>query len=169
MTNTTLKAQIDSQITNETLSNSISPTDVGGNLKSVVDYIDQFYVKEYIAQIAQSGTNAPTAQVVIKDKITLNTPSDSSFVSLSYFRDSAGVYRVRFTRKNASTDYGMASVVFGDGSCKITGSLIGNTGGTEFWKEWEFKTIDYSTGLPADGMLSINGATYLTIRINTLF
>jgi len=41
MTNTALKAQIDSQITNETLSNSISPADVGGNLKAVVDYIDQ--------------------------------------------------------------------------------------------------------------------------------
>lgn len=41
MTNTALKAQIDSQITNETLPNSISPTDVGGNLKAVVDYIDQ--------------------------------------------------------------------------------------------------------------------------------
>jgi len=41
MTNTALKAQIDSQITNETLSNSISPADVGGNLKSVVDYVDQ--------------------------------------------------------------------------------------------------------------------------------
>jgi len=41
MTNTALKAQIDSQITNETLPNSISPADVGGNLKSVVDYTDQ--------------------------------------------------------------------------------------------------------------------------------
>lgn len=41
MTNTALKAQIDSQVTNETLHNSISPADVGGNLKAVVDYIDQ--------------------------------------------------------------------------------------------------------------------------------
>ena len=41
MTNTALKAQIDSQVTNETLPNSISPADVGGNLKSVIDYIDQ--------------------------------------------------------------------------------------------------------------------------------
>ena len=41
MTNTALKAQIDSQVTNETLPNSISPTDVGGNLKAVVDYVDQ--------------------------------------------------------------------------------------------------------------------------------
>lgn len=41
MDNTTLKAQIDSQITNETTPSGITPTDVGTNLKSVVDYIDQ--------------------------------------------------------------------------------------------------------------------------------
>ena len=41
MTNTALKAQIDSQITNETSANAITPTDVGTNLKAVVDYVDQ--------------------------------------------------------------------------------------------------------------------------------
>ena len=41
MTNTVLKAQIDSQITNETTPNGITPTDVGENIKAVVDYVDQ--------------------------------------------------------------------------------------------------------------------------------
>jgi len=41
MTNTALKAQIDSQITNETSANAITPTDVGTNLKAIVDYVDQ--------------------------------------------------------------------------------------------------------------------------------
>jgi len=41
MTNTALKAQIDSQITNETTPAGITPTDVGTNLKAVVDYVDQ--------------------------------------------------------------------------------------------------------------------------------
>lgn len=41
MTNTALKAQIDSQITNETTPSSVSPTDVGTNLKALVDYVDQ--------------------------------------------------------------------------------------------------------------------------------
>lgn len=56
MTNTTLKAQIDSQITNETLPNSISPAEVGGNLKSVVDYIDQQAPIKTSASITLSGT-----------------------------------------------------------------------------------------------------------------
>lgn len=41
MDNTTLKAQIDSQITNETTPASVSPTDVGTNIKAIVDYVDQ--------------------------------------------------------------------------------------------------------------------------------
>ena len=41
MTNTVLKAQIDSQITNETTENGITPAEVGGNLKEIVDYVDQ--------------------------------------------------------------------------------------------------------------------------------
>jgi hypothetical protein len=40
MTNTALKAQIDSQITNETTANAITPTKVGTNMKLIVDYID---------------------------------------------------------------------------------------------------------------------------------
>ena len=41
MTSAELKAQIDSQITNETTANAITPTDVGTNLKAIVDYVDQ--------------------------------------------------------------------------------------------------------------------------------
>lgn len=37
MTNTALKAQIDSQITNETTSNAITPTKVGVNMKAIID------------------------------------------------------------------------------------------------------------------------------------
>lgn len=41
MTNTDLKALIDLDITNKTTTNSITPTNVGVNLKKVVDYVDQ--------------------------------------------------------------------------------------------------------------------------------
>ncbi len=41
MDNTSLKAQIDSQITNKTAAGSITPTVVGDNLKDIVDYTDQ--------------------------------------------------------------------------------------------------------------------------------
>lgn len=41
MTNTELKDQIDSEITNETAINSVSTADVGESMKDIVDYVDQ--------------------------------------------------------------------------------------------------------------------------------
>lgn len=41
MTNTQVKTQIDTDITNKTSVKSISPLNVGSNIKKVIDYIDQ--------------------------------------------------------------------------------------------------------------------------------
>ena len=41
MDNTTLKQQIDTAITNKTAMRSITPANVGENIKATVDYIDQ--------------------------------------------------------------------------------------------------------------------------------
>jgi hypothetical protein len=61
MTSTELKAQIDSQITNETTANAITPTDVGTNMKAIVDFINY---NSFTALISQSGTSAPTLKVL---------------------------------------------------------------------------------------------------------
>jgi hypothetical protein len=63
MTNTALKAQIDSQITNETTANAITPTDVGTNLKEIVDYVDQ----QVPTKTATSTTLSATPQVLPSD------------------------------------------------------------------------------------------------------
>ena len=76
MTNITLKAQIDSQITNETLSNSISPTDVGGNLKSVVDYIDQ--------EVANASSGGTKTTIQIEQSSSTPVPLTGYFNILSY-------------------------------------------------------------------------------------
>ena len=70
MTNTVLKAQIDSQITNETTENGITPTEVGGNLKAIVDYVDQQVpYKSYIAYLSYNSGNSfiPTPIVVFNN------------------------------------------------------------------------------------------------------
>jgi len=41
MTNAALKEQIDSNITNKTGAGSITKTNVGGELKAIIDYVDQ--------------------------------------------------------------------------------------------------------------------------------
>jgi hypothetical protein len=58
MTSTELKAQIDSQITNETTANAITPTDVGTNLKDIVDYVDQ--QDELSEVLTNKSTNVTT-------------------------------------------------------------------------------------------------------------
>ena len=96
MTNTELKTNIDTAITNKTAIRSITPSNVGEQIKSTVDYIDQEIsnielipgpagpigpqgpqgeqgpgtsqtYKSYIALINQSGTNAPVATVIYND------------------------------------------------------------------------------------------------------
>lgn len=69
MTNTELKAQIDSQITNETSANAITPTDVGTNLKAVVDYVDQEIdlIPIVIAKTSGAITLSATPQVLPYD------------------------------------------------------------------------------------------------------
>jgi hypothetical protein len=91
MTNTVLKAQIDSQITNETTPNGIAPTEVGVNIKAVVDYVDQEVSlispssPVYIAKLTQTGGAGVTA-VVIKN--TLDA------ITVSYSTQGVGTYGI---------------------------------------------------------------------------
>lgn len=79
MTSTALKAQIDSQITNETLANSISPTDVGTNLKSVVDYVDQETSKD-VGDV--TGTSENDSILIYGINNAYRTSSDTDKVVL---------------------------------------------------------------------------------------
>lgn len=56
MDSTTLKAQIDTEITNETTVSGITPTEVGTKMKEIVDYVDQQAPIKTSASIALSGT-----------------------------------------------------------------------------------------------------------------
>jgi len=68
MTNTALKAQIDSQITNETATGGITPYEVGTNLKEIVNYVDQ----QAPIKIADVLTLSATPQVLPYDVNSLS-------------------------------------------------------------------------------------------------
>lgn len=76
MTNTELKGQIDSQITSKTLPNSITPTILGGNVKSVVDYIDQQAPIKNSATVTLSGTT----QVLPNDINSVNSANGKAYL-----------------------------------------------------------------------------------------
>ena len=85
MTSTVLKNNIDTQITNQTAQNSVSPAIEGTQMKSIVDYVDQEIqtvsdaidsltppapiFKKYVALISQNGTNNPTV-VVLENELS---------------------------------------------------------------------------------------------------
>jgi len=99
MTNTALKAQIDSEITNETTPAGITPTDVGTNLKSVVDYVDQEIKTKVIKTIISE------AQIL------------SLFDSPITVLDSSDAGKVKFPisiyiKRNAGTAYTLATTSF---------------------------------------------------------
>jgi hypothetical protein len=89
MTNTALKAQIDSQITNETSANAITPTDVGTNLKAVVDYVDQ-QVPFLSYSALLSCTDGATVDVALLA---------SNLGTVEWTRNSAGNYSGTLTDK----------------------------------------------------------------------
>jgi len=58
---TTIKGNIDTNITNKTATNSITPSIVGTQLKAVVDELPPY--KIYAANLNQTGTDHPVATV----------------------------------------------------------------------------------------------------------
>lgn len=56
MTSAQLKAQIDTEVTNKSANNSVSPTNVGGNLKDVVDYVDRQAPETTYGVVNSTGT-----------------------------------------------------------------------------------------------------------------
>jgi len=88
MTSEELKDEIDLAITTETSPASITPTDVGDTLKTMVDYVDQEVenVKIYKAKLSQSGTGNITATIL----------KNTTGLTVTFARNSLGSYNVSF-------------------------------------------------------------------------
>lgn len=139
MTNTALKAQIDSQITNETLPNSVSPTDVGGNLKAVVDYVDQ-----------------QSVQIVLKKTIThaeLLAMSTTPIVLLSAVSDVAYIPSAILLKFNNNGGFGDGGGTFSvniknDTNSTNVGSFASQLGGTSNLEQFRTLTSGSPTNIP---------------------
>lgn len=151
MTNTALKAQIDSQITNETTPSGITPTDVGTNLKSVVDYIDQQVdFKVYKAKLTQSGTDNIT-------DVILRNDTGKTF---TYSRNSTGSYNFNFSSLYSDLSKVDIYINLQNGSYVAPQVLIDNLGvlATIETKYWNGTTFVLS-----DGILQ-NATIYLIVN-----
>jgi len=151
MDNTALKAQIDSQITNETTPAGITPTDVGTNLKAVVDYVDQQVdFKIYKAKLSQSGTDNITGVILKND--TLKT--------FTYTRNSTGSYSINFSSVYSDLNKVDIYIHLQNGSYAAPQVLIDNLGvlatiETKYWSGTDF--------VLSDGILQ-NATIYLIVH-----
>lgn len=149
MDSTALKAQIDSQITNETTPASISPTDVGTNLKAVVDYVDQQVAfKVYKAKL--DNPSGITATVLKNDTGKIFT----------YERNSTGNYNFNFSSLYADLSKVDIYIHLQSGSYAAPQVLIDNLGvlATIETKYWNGTTFVLS-----DGILQ-NATIYLVVN-----
>lgn len=77
MTNTELKAQIDTDITTATGVGSVSTSDVGDNMKAIVDYVDQEISsvntkKEIVGLLSYDGTNFTFTEILNQTPATIS-------------------------------------------------------------------------------------------------
>jgi hypothetical protein len=99
---TTLKALIDTQITNETVDFAITPAEVGGRMKDIVDYTsEQIDLAEVLTNKStnvtadgSSDTKYPSVKAV-KDYVDANSGGDINYKILSFWMTiSSGVLTV---------------------------------------------------------------------------
>ncbi len=136
MTNTALKAQIDSQITNETTANAITPTDVGTNLKAIVDFIGY---NSYKALITQAGSATPIISTVSK-----NTTGKTFTIA----RQNEGVFLIEPNEAFTNIEKVFITVQNQGGYSVLNSVSISST--QIFWYTYDFNgtlddLIDYST------------------------
>lgn len=82
MSKDSVKTQIDTDITNKTTSKSISPLNVGGNMKAVVDLIPNELYKSYVGVLNINGSDVPSGTTIFNNLCT----------SINWVKTSTGVY-----------------------------------------------------------------------------
>jgi len=151
MDSTTLKAQIDTNITNKTVAGSILKTNVGGDMKAIVDYIDQQVdFKVYKAKLSQSGTDNITGVVLKND----------TGKTFTYTRNSTGSYSINFSSMYADLSKIDIYIHLQNGSYVAPQVLIDNlnvlaTIETKYWNGTDF--------VLSDGILQ-NATIYVVIN-----
>jgi hypothetical protein len=196
-TSTEIKAQIDLEITDVTIAGGVSNVNEGERMKDILDYVDQqdadldtsirAYVDqqdaalqsqinnvsapfEWNAQVFQSGTSNPGAQVPQIETLLVggrfSTPS--AFRDVEFQRTNVGTYklRVRYTQNTVPTEVSKLSVIFGDAVCRVVSSTNGaEGGGTPYnYKEWVFETHTPS-GTLSDGLLLGQNGSFINIKL----
>ena len=100
MTNTQIKAQIDTDINNKTVANSILKTNVGDNIKVVVDYVDQEVITKTVkitlssSQILNLFTTPVQLVPAVSGKLLVPTFLHQKYTYNSTSYTTSGLFRL---------------------------------------------------------------------------
>ena len=173
MTNTELKNNIDAAITNKTSVSSITPVNVGEQIKSTVDYIDQEIsniellegpqgpqgppgesgtvalqaYKVYSALISQSGTGIPIAKVL----------ENTTGVNFSYTINSTGNYMLTGSSNVFTANKTATICSFNSNGSFPNGTMFFYSIGSQF-----FIIETRNSGTPTDGIIT---DAFIEIRV----
>lgn len=143
MTREELNAYIDENVTNKTEINSLSPTDEGGALKAVADYVDQKLnelaeslqpYKKYRALLTQVGTDNP---------IVVDLMENTLGGEVVWSRDSEGVYLGVLTSGFPNTK---TYCMLGTAGVGVDYSVFPLDNNTIQLKTWNNQTTSFSDG-----------------------
>lgn len=147
---TTLKALIDTQITNETVDFAITPNEVGSRMKDIIDYTTEQIGSSFLtysALISQSGTSNP----VLKEL------QNTTGVTFSCTRGSNGNYTLVGSSNVFTTDKTATIYSFNSNGSYSNGTMFFYSIGAQFFT---IETRD--SGTLTDGIIT---DSFIEIRI----
>lgn len=147
MTRLELNNYVDSQVTNKTTANSLTPTNEGNAIKKVADYVDeQSALKEdkllyYYGVFNQSGTSAPSG-----------TTKNSTSFTFTWSYSSVGTF---ILTSSADLSAYLCLLSFTNGQYASTSYTFSKTSSTTF----RLRIYDNSTGSPILSNDSMNNSS----------
>jgi hypothetical protein len=152
MTNTQLKTQIDTDVTNKTLVKSLSNVTLGNDMKALVDYVDQQVatvstggVRELRGFLDQSGTSAPTMTIFKNDF--------SGAITMA--RTATGIYSISIAGLTSSDYLTKSFYLVGSGNNPVSSRnemTIGTDGVGTYW--FSVYSISVPGNTPSDSFLA---------------
>jgi len=133
------------------------------SVKAVKTYVDAHPTPLYYnSRYAQSGTNAPSAQVTYSNTLLVgNYTMGDNYRDIKISRIDVGTYYFDIVYKSIATNPQKAMLMCGSGQCQVSGTLTGIVSG-ESYIRWVVETRN-STGTLADGQM--NGNIPITITL----
>ena len=154
MTNTALKAQIDAAITSKTTPSSISPSNVGTNIKAVIDYVDQFNPADNSTVV-----HLTTAETITGSKTFTTSPSTPASIIVNNVVGNNGLN----INTHANAGINIDNIGGGDGLV-VTNETFGNGIKTTNTSGVGITTENLGVGT---GILIDNGDAGIGLKINS--